>query len=1312
MVVMRTGGRAGASCRSVVGKKGGTGMRRLHRSVWMAVLSVLLSGACVRAGDLGFGRFYTDSMVLQRDKPAVVRGTAPENAPVSVTFGGQTKTAAADKDGQWAVTLDAAPASVEPRPLSVTAAGKTVTLNDILVGDVILFARQTSIDISLGSREEGRQAASGYRTNPRFRGVTVRTVPAARPQDDLAAGATTGWAAIDSASAVRMSAAAFHLGRDLSATSDVPIGIVDLNMGPAFPVAWLSRDTLMDTEKFYGRTDVPGNVERMEKLAELAAKGEPLPPKELIRSDPVKYALYPAAGYNAVLHPLRGLALKAAIVQLGNDYPYMVYAELEQKGTNLDRDELNRAYVETYDIRKTGCRMEPVTTPRIPREWRTVFADAELPMGLVMPPGSDLTTLGQHHREMRELQRLTAADCAGVSVILPGSANVPFSAQPRDEVLLARRCLSWVQGAVYAKPGTPATGPLFERLEANFNEATIHFAAGTARGLAASGPALEYFETAGVEGDYSPAKAVIDGESIRLRSDTVNRIARVRYNWNSRPNEGLVNSAGLPAVPFRSERADYDWFVTNEEDDLPIEYSTPANEWKKSDVTLVNGQLKTHGYDNFSGWLGPVGVMTGPFGPNMGVREVKPGSPADGKLLVGDVIYSANGHMLGDKAWEVMADAITESETREGKGKLVLGLRRGGENQDVEVTLAVMGTYSSTAPYDCPKTEKIIANLENWVVAGGAGAGFLNADALFMLATGSPEMQGYVRRIVYDIMAKRNPSAPIDPTTAGKSWHNSAEAILLGEYYLATGDRNVLPYLKHACDRLAATQNKEYGGWRHNFPGGPSYGLIPNAGLPGVLGMHFAQAAGVEIDMAAYQLGVKHFSEKRAESGFLIYGYGLCQREVPPPFDPENFYTGHMDSFNGGISAAGILMGLTGNPRGAHLCSLISAYAWNNTFGGHGGNFWNNFWTPLGAHQHSKQAFVHFWKNHRWYRELNRMYDGSLIQHEDGNVGAGTGVALVAPRRRIQIVGAPASPFAVSAPECLKPAVAAYWKRDYAGCEKLVGELLAGGSVGKDDRPTVEYLERAARDIQQSIMADLARMKKSLEAGKADEARDDLAQMKGIMAAGDDRLAEIEKAIAAVKPAAKPAAKAATKPETAEAKREWDCLVTEIATGRSKASPGKVAPEQASKWRLKVVEDMSQAPEGWTKPAFDDAGWYETHLPISWRMYHSALLRTTFTVKDKAAYDGLRLRGWFFRQQGMEIFLNGELVAKVNNLEQKTGDVEAEFRESVMKKLRDGENTLAIGTRHNWRWGMLSMHVYNDGYGFRLDARRKDVASK
>jgi hypothetical protein len=100
------------------------------------------------------------------------------------------------------------------------------------------------------------------------------------------------------------------------------------------------------------------------------------------------------------------------------------------------------------------------------------------------------------------------------------------------------------------------------------------------------------------------------------------------------------------------------------------------------------------------------------------------------------------------------------------------------------------------------------------------------------------------------------------------------------------------------------------------------------------------------------------------------------------------------------------------------------------------------------------------------------------------------------------------------------------------------------------------------------------------------------------------------------------------------------------------------------------------------------------------------LHRTTFTVDDKAAYDLLKFKGWVFRQQDVAIYLNGNLIGRINNIEKKTGTIENEFKPAATKYLQNGENTIAIATRQNWRWGMLSMRVYNGGFDFMLSARR------
>lgn len=65
--------------------------------------------AAVVCTQLTLPRVFSDNLVLQRDRPVPVWGWAPSGEKVTVAFAGQTKTATADKEGKWTVTLDPLP---------------------------------------------------------------------------------------------------------------------------------------------------------------------------------------------------------------------------------------------------------------------------------------------------------------------------------------------------------------------------------------------------------------------------------------------------------------------------------------------------------------------------------------------------------------------------------------------------------------------------------------------------------------------------------------------------------------------------------------------------------------------------------------------------------------------------------------------------------------------------------------------------------------------------------------------------------------------------------------------------------------------------------------------------------------------------------------------------------------------------------------------------------------------------------------------------------------------------------------------------
>ena len=90
------------------------------------------------------------------------------------------------------------------------------------------------------------------------------------------------------------------------------------------------------------------------------------------------------------------------------------------------------------------------------------------------------------------------------------------------------------------------------------------------------------------------------------------------------------------------------------------------------------------------------------------ITKVEKGSPADGVLTVGDVILGVGGKPFCSDPRTEMGQALTLAESEAGQGTLTLTRWRDDITAEVMVKLPVLGTYSATAPYDCPKSKRIL----------------------------------------------------------------------------------------------------------------------------------------------------------------------------------------------------------------------------------------------------------------------------------------------------------------------------------------------------------------------------------------------------------------------------------------------------------------------------------------------------------------------------------------------------------------------------------------------------------------------------
>jgi hypothetical protein len=125
---------------------------------------------------------------------------------------------------------------------------------------------------------------------------------------------------------------------------------------------------------------------------------------------------------------------------------------------------------------------------------------------------------------------------------------------------------------------------------------------------------------------------------------------------------------------------------------------------------------------------------------------------------------------------------------------------------------------------------------------------------------------------------------------------------------------------------------------------------------------------------------------------------------------------------------------------------------------------------------------------------------------------------------------------------------------------------------------------------------------------------------------------------------------------------------------------------------MKVLETPQNAPKGWPAPEYDDSDWIETTLPIIWPMAHTALMRTTFEVEDVSVYDSLHVRASAYKQRSLMIYLNGKLVAKVNNIPRK-GLVDFPLTPYALKLLKNGKNSMAVSAQHGKRMVNFSLRL-------------------
>jgi hypothetical protein len=494
------------------------------------------------------------------------------------------------------------------------------------------------------------------------------------------------------------------------------------------------------------------------------------------------------------------------------------------------------------------------------------------------------------------------------------------------------------------------------------------------------------------------------------------------------------------------------------------------------------------------GHIGPTGILAFvDVGVKVTIEETRPGSPADGKVNKGEVILGVNGQPLqGLDPYEVLGKAITGAEASDGK--LTFDLESKSGKRQATLTIPVLGAWGANWPVDCPKSEKIVAQAAAFYskhVAASKDMGIPTAlPCLFLLSTGDdahlPVVKAHIRKFIEQ------------PKNIGDhTWNNGYNGILFAEYYLRTGDKDVLPLLQAICDDAKKRQNFN-SAWKHwgsdinpRYVGG---GLMNPASTQVLTTLLLSKEVGVNVDETTLINALRFF--------WRFVGHGSV------PYGDHRGEGGAGSNGKDAMIAAAmqVAMGTSGDnsiyesARDYQSMATLDSYPdmiMGHADNGRGDGIWRGIASSyLFGKKHER--FREVMDSLTWWYDLSRYDDGAMglascLGFNDPGSGAAAAMIFTAPRKALRILGAPRPPHAkpVQLPARLwgNEADLAFLRIDPAaddgkfGTElpmhriyHLIGNAYSPGQVAKDPGAvTLDQLQRLVRHRSYIVRAQAAK---------------------------------------------------------------------------------------------------------------------------------------------------------------------------------------------------------------------------------------------
>lgn len=194
---------------------------------------------------------FSDHSVLQQKTKVAIWGKAAPISEILITGSwGKKAKAFSDTEGNWQTNIKT-PRAGGPYQITISDNRETVSLSDVLIGEVWLCSGQSNMEMPLkgflpNEPIEGSEAAIRSANYPEIRMFTVEQNVNTSPQENMEG----EWSVCSPETAGDFSAAAFFFGRKLHQNLDIPIGLIHSSWGGTPAEAWTPVNELKKVKGF------------------------------------------------------------------------------------------------------------------------------------------------------------------------------------------------------------------------------------------------------------------------------------------------------------------------------------------------------------------------------------------------------------------------------------------------------------------------------------------------------------------------------------------------------------------------------------------------------------------------------------------------------------------------------------------------------------------------------------------------------------------------------------------------------------------------------------------------------------------------------------------------------------------------------------------------------------------------------------------------------------------------------------------------------------------------------------------------------